>query len=540
MTPSNDPPKLSPPFAWSRKDWPSETAFQHAGIVEAWCYTDRFSYFPGEEVKFHFNSNATEFSISIVRDGSKPKVVFQRENLHAERQETPADAHANGCHWPVGLRWTLPEDMPSGFYLIISHTLQPSGEIWEREHFFVIKARAGSRKRIALVLTTSTMLAYNDWGGANHYRGTGNDPRNDPGSPLASTQRPIARGFLRKPEGTPRESHAGTPGIGWAPRYDAYEWACLHGYSRHHADAFWATYERSFVVWAEQAGYEFDYLTQTDLHFNPDCLDGYGCLVIVGHDEYWSWAMRDVVDAFVDCGGGLARFGANFQWQVRLSEDGCTQYCYRLPLVDPQATQTPHLATTMWEAKSVGRPGASTTGLNGLGGIYNRYGVATPRSSGGFTVYRPEHWAFRGTDLYYGDLIGGAPVCLAAFEVDSVEYTFRRGLPYPTFEDGAPETLEILAMCPAVRGEEDRFGGRYPIGAPEAEVYSYIASLGDDLPDYVRQGQMRGAGMIVTFTRGRGEVFNGGSTEWSHALEQRDPFVDRIVRNVIDRFAALR
>ncbi len=65
-------------------------------------------------------------------------------------------------------------------------------------------------------------------------------------------------------------------------------------------------------------------------------------------------------------------------------------------------------------------------GLNALGGVYNRFGVASPRSSGGFTVYRPEHWAFEGTDLYYGDVVGGVPVCLAAFELDAVEYTSPR------------------------------------------------------------------------------------------------------------------
>jgi hypothetical protein len=40
------------------------------------------------------------------------------------------------------------------------------------------------------------------------------------------------------------------------------------------------------------------------------------------------------------------------------------------------------------------------------------------------------------------DVLGGDPVRLAAFELDAVEYTFHRGLPYPAFEDGAPETLD--------------------------------------------------------------------------------------------------
>lgn len=525
----------APPFAWSPKGWPSERPFTDDS-PETWVYTDRYSYAPGDRVHFHVSSSADDFELEIVRDGARPQTVHHEKGLTAPRQEAPADAYSSGCGWAATHHWDVPDDTRSGFFLVIVRNTTPLGVSWEREHFFIVKGRAGARNDIALILTTGTLSAYNDWGGANHYRGIGDDPRSDAGSPLSSTQRPIARGMLRKPEGAPREYHPYTPGIGWAPRYDSYEWARFNGYSRHHADAFWATYERHFVVWAENAGYEIDYLTQIDLHEDPHALDEYACAVVVGHDEYWTWAMRDVVDAFVDNGGGFARFAGNFQWQVRLSDDSTTQYCYRLPSLDPEAETTPHLATTNWEAKTVGRPGATTIGLNGLGGIYNRYGAATPRSSGGFTVYRPKHWAFEGTDLYYGDLLGGDPAFLAAFEVDSVEYTFRRGLPYPTFEDGAPETLEILAICPAAKGEEDRFGGRYPIGGPEAEVYAYNADLGDNLPDYVHENEMRGAGMIAAFTRGAGEVFNGGTTEWSNVLRHGDPFVDRIVRNVLDRF----
>lgn len=525
-----------PAFAWSPKGWPSETAYATPDAEEVWCYTDRFSYFPGETVAFHLSASVPSFTIEITRDGLRPETVWTREGVTAGRHEAPADAYANGCGWPAGLTLDVPDDWRPGFYIVTVRAVRSDGELWEREHFFVVKAAPSRRPKAALVLTTGTMLAYNDWGGANHYRGLGDDPRDDAGSPVSSTRRPIARGMIRKPAGAPREANHMTPPIGGAPRYPSYEWARLNGYSRHHADAFWATYERLFVLWAEERGYELDYLVQHDLHVDEAVLDPYQCVIMVGHDEYWSWEMRDAVDRFVDGGGGLARFGGNYQWQVRLSDDLTTQYCYRLPSLDPDTARSPRTATTMWEAKSVGRPGAATVGLNGLGGVYTRYGAATPRSSGGFTVYRPHHWAFEGTDLYYGDQLGAAPTFLAAFEVDSVEYTFRRGLPYPTFEDGAPETLEILALTPAVRGEEDRFGGLLPMGGPEEEVYAYNRELGADLPDYVNEGGMHGAGMIAAFTRGRGEVFNGGSTEWPYALHVGDPFVDRIVRNVLDRF----
>ncbi|MDI2098317.1 N,N-dimethylformamidase beta subunit family domain-containing protein [Ruicaihuangia caeni] len=527
--------KLTAPAAWSPRGWPSERPFT-TDSPETWVYTPRYSYLPGETVELHISTTASEFELEVIRDGAHPETVHRAHTLTGVRQETPADAYAVGCGWEPTHHWSIPDDAPAGFYLIIVRNHTPSGEVWEREHFIIVKHATDHRASIALILTTGTLSAYNDWGGANQYRGIGDDPRNEIGSPLSSTQRPIARGMLRKPPGVPQEFHSHTPPIDAAPRYPAYEWARLNGYSRHHADAFWATYERDFVIWAEGHGYELDYLTQIDLHEDPTALDPYDCAVVVGHDEYWSWQMRDVIDAFVERGGGFARFAGNYQWQVRLSDDSTTQYCYRLPSLDPASDTTPHLTTTVWEARSVGRPGATTVGLNGLGGTLTRYGVAAPRSSGGFTVYRPEHWAFAGTDLYYGDLLGGAPAFLAAFEVDGVEYTFRRGLPFPTFEDGAPDTLEILALCPAVKGEEDRFNGTQPLGSSDSGIQELFDALGDELPDYVRQNESRGSGMIATFTRGAGEVFNGGSTQWPHALSTGDPFVSQVVRNVLDRF----
>jgi hypothetical protein len=65
-----------------------------------------------------------------------------------------------------------------------------------------------------------------------------------------------------------------------------------------------------------------------------------------------------------------------------------------------------------------------------------------------------------------------------------------------------------------------------------------LDALSDDLPSYVREGENRGAGMIAAFRRGRGEVFNGGSTEWPYALSAGDPYVGRIVHNVLRRFTS--
>jgi hypothetical protein len=75
---------------------------------------------------------------------------------------------------------------------------------------------------------------------------------------------------------------------GATSRYPSLEYSWYFRYSRHYADAGWATYERPFVIWAEQNGYKVHHVTQPDLHTEPNCLSGYRCAVFMGHDQYWS------------------------------------------------------------------------------------------------------------------------------------------------------------------------------------------------------------------------------------------------------------
>src|SRR5262249_57048977 len=147
-------------------------------------------------------------------------------------------------------------------------------------------------------------------------------------------------------------------------------------------------------------------------------------------------------------------------------------------------------------------------GLSARGGISPRSGVACRRAAGGYTIYRPQHGPLGGTDLYYGDRVGGPPAYIASYEVDGVNYTFRKGLPYPTYDDGAPASLEIIGMCPAVAYEEDRFQGAVPLGGPPGSL-SGLPDLPDGLrSEYDADGRRPryGSGMIASFTRGRGPV----------------------------------
>src|SRR5699024_7246644 len=206
------------------------------------------------------------------------------------------------------------------------------------------------------------------------------------------------------------------------------------------------------------------------------------------------------------------------------------------PRLDPMFGIDNTRVTTMWDWEEINRPGAQTMGLTGIGGAYIRYGNAVPRASGGFTVYRPNHWAFKNTGLMYGDLFGGAPTFLAAFAVDGVDYTFKKGLPFATCEDGAPKNLESLAKAPAAIGEIDQWAGEYPIGGPANEMYDLLNILyGENLPDYL-DGNAGGAAMIATFTRGKGQVFTAGTTEWVVGLIKCEPFTEIVTKNVLESF----
>ena len=515
--------------AWSAPGWPSEGPGIDGNGPQGWVYPDRFSYQPGETVRIHGQSTVGTVTLRAIEDRSTPRLAWQAEVL-APAVETPEDAYAVGCGWPVITTIDIDDSWAPGFYRLEMEIQRVDAPDLVTEHFFIVRPAADApRKRAALLLTTSTLIAYNDWGGANYYRGIGQDE--DQGSPILSTQRPVSRGFIWTPPGAPRPANPATPLPNEPPRYPQLEWSRMSGFGRHYCDAFWATYEKPFAHWAEREGFDFDFVTQHDLHVDPAALRGYRQLIIVGHDEYWSWQMRDALDSFVDEGGHVSRFGGNFIWQVRISEDGHTQTCYKHPDLDPywQDSERRHLTTTAWDL--VGRPGAASMGLTGQRGIYNRYGSAASRSSGGFTVYRPEHWSLAGTGLGYADVIGATPVCAAGFEVDGLDYTFRHGLPYPTGVDGGPEGLEIIAMAPAVIGEPDLWGGKYPLNAPESDASEIIEAAAQPGQSF---DEMRyGSGMVAAFSRGKGSVFNAGAAEWVNGLILRDPFIQSVTSNVL-------
>ncbi|MGE0008953.1 MAG: N,N-dimethylformamidase beta subunit family domain-containing protein [Parvibaculaceae bacterium] len=407
--------------------------------LRVWSYTDAQSYAPGGKVRLHGCTNAPAYDLSVIRDGLVQETVLELKDLPGRLHPIPEDCSIAGCGWPVAVE----------FEIVRTQCRDAGGIADTHDHLLILRPPLAQDRsdRLLLVAATSTWTAYNDWGGSNHYQGFAG-PGGDLFSAVLSIHRPFARGFAALPPDAPRPTLQEPPAMMAEPRYPHMEWAYAHGYSKKYASAGWASYERHFLRWAEASGYAVDVISQTDLHFRPAIISGYRCLVMVGHDEYWSWEMRDAIDAYVERGGRIARFAGNFMWQIRLEREGAVQICHKYLATknDPLMKSGPrHLVTESWEASEIGRPGALTFGLNATRGLYAGWSGCSPRGARGFPVYRPEHWAFDGTGLYYGDVLGAASV-IFGYEVDGLDYEIRGGLPHVASGETAPEGLQILAL----------------------------------------------------------------------------------------------
>jgi hypothetical protein len=243
--------------------------------LEVWCYTDRLSYAPGDIVRFHVTTTVAEFDLEIVRDGKAPETVHRADGVAGAMHETPIDCSVNGCGWPVAYEFTLPDDWRSGVYIVRSYARR-DGQTFDHRHMFILRPAApGRHARMVMVCATGTWMAYNEWGGSNHYEGiTG--PNNDEFSTRLSIHRPWSRGFVWLPKGAPRIALAEPPKQNATVRYPHMEWAYSNGYSKKYASAGWASYERNFAVWAESQGYALDIIAGHDLPDHPDMLKACG------------------------------------------------------------------------------------------------------------------------------------------------------------------------------------------------------------------------------------------------------------------------
>lgn len=189
-------------------------------------------------------------------------------------------------------------------------------------------------------------------------------------------------------------------------------------------------WEVNLVRFLEREGYDVSYCTSIDTHrATAASLSQHRAFLSVGHDEYWTWEMRDAVEDARDSGLNVGFFSSNTcYWQARLEPSTHTHaqqdrilVVYKDELI-PQRVDLitgegdlfmpPERRTHLWI--NVGRPEASLTGVANF---------AAPSAgpddyySADLKVDDPASFAFEVTGLAQGDTIRG----IVGMETESLQ-----------------------------------------------------------------------------------------------------------------------
>lgn len=442
-------------------------------------YPGSASVWPGQRLVLHVATDALRFRVSFYRwDG---RLVHMLTSGWVDGERAPERSASEDWAWPA-YAFALPAGWPSGAY--IAHLEEPGAAaplvaMQDAAVLFVVRGygAAGLLYKIPL----ATYNAYNFSGGGCYYA---NPPR--------SSTPPGAKLSFHRPGGG-----IGGPTFGAADHYDAT--------SPRQTFAHW---DARFIGWLMHKGYAPEFCTDLDIHADPGLLNNYRVLLSVGHDEYWSEAMRDGVERFIGRGGNAAFFSANLcWWRIHLVDGGSAMVCHQ---GGPQGA-----LDHWWPASGAGRP------EDALAGVSYRHGGGCwdgPRATPGFAVQDGSHWIFAGTGLRSGEYFGADTIPpLAGYECDGVplagfDHASGRAALAPTaWQCGTPDGYHLLAACPLdMRWQE------LPLREPTAA-----------------NGGPHAAAMGI-FTRA-GTVFSAGTTDWAQVLGSgQDARVDTITGNIID------
>jgi hypothetical protein len=356
----------------------------------------------------------------------------------------------------------------SGLYYVWART--PSGRSFS---FPWVVAPAEPSAKIAVLASTNTWNAYNNFGGRSNYINPGGLPES-----------PTVNGRLDLSRYTTAASVWSIPDRDFKPLsferpeignhiFDNSPWG-----QRSIADSIegriqcgQAPGEWRLLGWLEREGFEYDYYAEAQLHDGSLPLDAYKLLILSVHPEYWTRQMLHRVKEWVLHGGGRLMYlgGNGLNCEVTLDTNGsmrCISYD------DPSYESRMHRTY---------EPEAALLGV-----AFTDPGVMTAAP---YRVIDDGHWVFRRSGLRNGDLFG----------VKSLHERVPGGA-------SGHETDKITASSP--KNVQHLAKGTNP---------------------------NEGGADLVYFDAGKGAVFSVGSITWVSCLFP-DDHVSRITRNVIERF----
>ncbi|WP_229890802.1 N,N-dimethylformamidase beta subunit family domain-containing protein [Streptomyces mashuensis] len=379
-------------------------------------YADRASVLPGEPFRLHVSVAAgSGFRAEAFRmgwyGGAQARRVWAAERMPCGARPLP---RPGGPTRTVAAAWPVSAEVPTRGWPEGAYLVRLTADSGDQRYVPVTVRSAHTAGRLVLVNAAATWQAYNTWGGHSLYHGPGGKADYSARSLAVSCDRPYdgdgARLFL--------------------------------------------TYEQPAIALAERLGLPLAYVTSMDVDRDPGLLRGAHAVVSLGHDEYWTPAMRTAVTAARDAGTNVAFLGANACFRrIRLEPAGTTDrrlvVCYKTDWrLDPLAGHDDRAVTTDWRAAPHPDPENSLTGT-----LYE----SNPTSAD-YVVTEPGHWLFEDTGVARGARFPN----LVGTEYDRVNSGPR-----------TPRPLDIVAHSPLVcRGVRSFADSGYYTTAGGAGVFN--------------------------------------------------------------------
>ena len=426
------------------------------------------------------------------------------------------------CRWQVTQTWKVPANAQSGLHVARLH-FDLDGQPCLYDVTFNVR-RPSSRKKAAILVicSSNTWRAYSGTPFAankpqlKQVWGTGGGPE--------LPNKPPAFNFYR--------GHAagqGTYQIGLRMPWPAAGPYILYGGPTDYSHLMRA--DRFFHAWLEQAGFEFDVITDSDLHRDPDVLRGYRVFVINGHNEYWSVPMYRGFEKYLKRGGNaIVLSGNSLFWRVSFNDDCSVIECRK---VDAPGDQLPASRRgECWHSqdgqrggmmRECGYPGWKLIGLETLG--WNNQG--DPRNFGPYVTEATDHFLYHEpeeTGLKPGDKFGWVGADARTPLANGHEFDIR------------------LSTLAALQEQPGPVGAAMPTDPPGITrlangiiPWKYGGSAFDYFFRAIKPKTDQGGEMIYWERPDGGRVFNAGSIGAGWAIHADAKF-QTLMRNVLAHF----
>ncbi len=358
----------------------------------------------GEVAEFRVHA-VEQYQLTLWRYGQEKEYValigwLDEHGPQANRQLLPeGDFTQTGVKWnsdgyPAPPTIVAPER--SGLYYLWART--PSGRAFS---FPWVVAPAAPRAQIAVLASTNTWNAYNNFGGRSNYVNADRLPA----TPVVNARQDLERYHNTLPFGTWRpkdEEYAPLSFDRPEPNSHMFDDPKVTDPVQGRVQCGQAPGEWRLYGWLEREGFAYDLYGEGHLHEGYLPLDAYKVLIIAVHPEYWSREMYLAVKTWVfERGGRLMYLGGNgLNCEVVFAPDGTMRCLSHLQSVHGEMGGKAEDGSIEYDSR-MHRTLESEANL--LGVVCTETGIMTAAP---YRVLNAAHWIFAGTGLRDGDLFG--------------------------------------------------------------------------------------------------------------------------------------